>query len=165
MVAPTEQDATKVEATLRENFPGWDESDFKRVASAVLRKRSRTDKGNSRRQLNQKWEEDGMCTFEDMKPLLVTSNPSQERKRLVNDTAKEYGWTPRKEGKVWHATKEGAVPQIYHSFLERFHRGEWVDPYDKKNNFTKVQQRGLANLLKVENAKQDSRGRLKKIEE
>lgn len=146
MVAPTEQDATKLEAFLRENFPEWDEADFKRVVSSVKRKRSRTKKDDSRRQLNQKWEEDGMCSFEDMKPFLVTSNPSQERSRLVNDTAKEYGWTPRKEGKVWYATKDGAIPQKYQLFLEQARRGG-VDPYHKKHGLTERQQSDLVAYL------------------
>lgn len=142
-----------MEALLREKFPEWDEVDFKRVTSAVKRKRNRTKKDDSRRQLNQMWEEHGYCSFEDMKPLLVTSNPSQERKRLTDDTAEEYGWTIRKEGKGYYATKEGAVPQKYQRFLEDARRG-WVDPYHKKHGLTVAQSDEVAALLKESNARE-----------
>lgn len=160
MVAPTEQDATDLEALLREKFPDWDEVDYTRVASSVKRKRSRTKKDDNRKKLNQKWEEDGMCSFEDMKPFLVTSNPSQERTRLAKDTAKEYGWTTRKEGKVWYATKEEVVPALYQRFLDGARRG-WVDPYHKKHGLTDVQQKDIVALLKANDARaHDNRYRI-----
>ena len=128
MPAPTEQDRSKTEKVLRREFPDWDEEDYLRVSAAVLRKRSRINKGGFRMALNDMWKSDGSCSFEDMEAWLVTDNKSQERTRLARDTAKEFGWVIEKKGKVWFATKEGTVPEKYRKLTKLAKREGGVCP-------------------------------------